>query len=226
VRMGRLAEADPVFALLADVEPEDSLKPDAVSLPGDPEPAGSGGRSHDFGCHAYYQQVRVIYHCAAGNIQRALAAARHLIDGRSACELTLCASAPREALATLLEPLASAGYVNEAERAHARGLPLVKGRATSLGLLGHHLRYLSRHGRRTRAVALMPAARGLRNRASSPFQVFHFLRGVAAVLCVSPDRVDSEDACLCLDEAAAIAARFDCRNGNAYFTALLNEDAK
>lgn len=220
LRMGRHAVAQAAFASLTEREDADVLKHDRIQLPGDTESFSNGERASDFGCRAYAQQLHVVYHCAMGDGFRAVRAGAHLMEGRSACELKLCAAAPREALAALLEPALREGFEKEAERAHLRGLTLVAKRPNTLGFLGHHLRYLVQTDRLSQARALACEAHQLPQFRASPFQRFHFLRGWHAILRTMDDADESGVA----SEAILLAQRFDQRNGNRHFTEEWNAD--
>ncbi len=110
------------------------------------------------------------------------------MEGRSACGLSLCAVAPREALAALLEPLDGAGLYEEAGVAHRLGLPMVRGVAGVEGWFGHHMRHLVRRGSALEALEFLESVVGDGHGAPacSPFQRFHFLRGVLSVYRAVP----------------------------------------
>jgi hypothetical protein len=220
LRLGRIEKAGALLRALEAVEPESDFVPRAGLLPGE-EPGGRDGGLVDFGCQAYANQVRVLYHCARGDAIQAWRCARYLVDGRSACGLSLCAAAPREALAALLEPLDRAGLNSEADVAHRMGLPMVRGVAAVEGLLGHHLRHLVRRGATEQARDLLEPALVSGPAATTPFQRFHLLRGALAVFRAVPATAGR---CAALrEEAAGLAERFDLRNGGDSFRQLLGE---
>lgn len=214
LRLNRMDTAATLFTALEKAEPESNLRPAASKLPGEDDEE-SGERSHDFGCRAYANQIRVAYHCARADAQAAWRAARHLVEGRSACDLSLCAVAPREAFAVLLEPLDKAGMREEADRCHALGLPLVKGRAVAIGWLGHHLRHLGRRSALRKARALLADAR-LLPRKATPYQRHLFLEGAVAIMKGSGP-AHREEALTFGREADALENDFNLRNGGRPF---------
>jgi hypothetical protein len=225
LRMGHLQKATRMMKALETEEPESQLVPSPGQLPGT-EPQSRGGKAVDFGCRAYKNQVRVLYHCAMDDAQSAWRSARYLVEGRSACDLSVCAMAPREALAALLEPLDRAGMRAEADRAHTVGMPLLRGSAVSLGWVGHHVRYWVRRGKMSEARSVLENAPTLEEAAQcgavTPFHRFHFLR---AVLCLTrasgePSRYGGPDALE--DQLRTIARAFDARNGSPKFEAMLD----
>lgn len=227
LRFGLLAKSSSLMRALEAVEPESALSPSPGRLPGEvSEDDGGGGQAVAFGCTAYANQLRVLYHCSAGNAHAAWRCARYLVEGRSACDLALCAVAPREALATLLEPLSRAGMVQEAAGAHARGLSMVLGAPEVSGFFGHHLRYMVRTGAHAQArihldTVLAPSGE-TRSLKCTPFHRFHFLRGAIAVLRL--DEKDAQRVTVLVQEASVLAQKFDERNGGNAFEQMLAGD--
>lgn len=216
LRMGRDDLTATLFSALERSEPESDLRPRAGKLPGEEEDPGYV-RATDFGCGAYANQIRVLYHCARDDARAAWRAARYFVDGRSACDLGLCAVAPREAFAAILEPLHGAGMNAEADRCHLLGLPQVCGQATTSGLTGHHLRHLVRRGAVDCARYLLGSTLALPGNRATAFQRFHFLRGAVAVLKKSLLSLDRDRCAGFLSEATVLAEKFDDRNGNNRF---------
>jgi hypothetical protein len=225
LRLERLDKAESLMRALEAAEPESDFAPRAGLLPGEELESGGGGNGRtDFGCGAYANQVRVLYYCARGEAQRAWRCARHFVEGRSACGLSLCAVAPREALAALLEPLDRAGLHEEARIVHRLGLPMVRGVAGVEGWFGHHLRHLVRRGSALEGLELLESVdlQGRSPSACSPFQRFHFLRGVLAVCRAIPAKAPERVADA--EEVAGLARKFDARNGGDAFARMLWRD--
>jgi hypothetical protein len=225
LRMGLHDKALSLMHALAAVEPESDWAPQPD------EGSGSGNvspDSSDFGCRAYANQIRVLLGCACGDARAAWRSARYLVEGRSACGLSLCAVAPREAFAVLLEPLADAGMWDEAGAAHSMGLPMVARVPEALGWLGLHLRHMARIGRAAEADRLiehfLDPETGLESvpQRASPFQRFHFLRGVLAVERSVPTEANRRSRLE--NDLSRLAAGFDARNGNLHFSDLLARD--
>jgi hypothetical protein len=227
LRLGWIEKAHPLMKALEAAEPENTLKPRPELLPQDHK-SKRDCMPTDFGCTAYANQIRVIYYCANNDARSAWRCARYLVDGRSACELALCGLAPREALASLLEPLVEAGMPEEAAAAHMRGLSMVINKPEAVGWFGHHLRYMVRTGATSQAYALLKpllVSRGDSGTAPSatPFHRFHFLRGALAVLNAKKEQtIESE---LLRKEAVELARKFDGRGGSDFFIRQLKRDS-
>ena len=228
LRLGCIEKAHPLMRALEAAEPESELRPRRGLLPMEYD-SGGGGTPRDFGCNAYANQIRVVYHCANGDAHSAWRCARYLVEGRSACALSLCAVAPREALAALLETLADAGMHQKADAAHKRGLPMVLNKPEAVGWLGHHLRHMVRTGAASQAYAILePLLASMADsripQSATPFHRFHFLRGALAVLRVS--KGSSVESKPLAGEAVALAQEFDNRGGGDVFAQILEKDSK
>lgn len=227
LRLGWIEKAHPLMKALEAAEPEKTLKPHPELLPKEDDSKG-GGMPTDFGCNAYANQIRVIYHCANNDARSAWRCARYLVEGRSACELALCGLAPREALAALLEPLVDAGMHQEADAAHKRGLSMVLNTQEAVGWLGHHLRHMVRTGATSQAYSLLEpllVSGGESGTAQSatPFHRFHFVRGALAVLEARKERsIASEHL---RKEAVELAQKFDARSGGDGFMRQLKRNS-
>ena len=167
LRLGWMEKAHPLMRALETAEPETELRPHPKLLPREHDSSG-GGTPTDFGCGAYQNQIRVIFHCANNDARSAWRCARYLVEGRSSCELSLCAVAPREAIAALLDPLVDAGMHQEADAVHKLGLPIVLDKPEAVGWLGHHLRHMVRTGATSQAYALVKPLLGLIHRFPHP----------------------------------------------------------
>ena len=228
LRLGCIEKAHPLMRALEAAEPESELRPRRGLLPMEYD-SGGGGTPRDFGCNAYANQIRVVYHCANGDAHSAWRCARYLVEGRSDCALSLCAVAPREALAALLETLADAGMHQKADAAHKRGLPMVLNKPEAMGWLGHHLRHMVRTGAASQAYAILePLLASMADsripQSATPFHRFHFLRRALAVLRVS--KGSSVESKPLAGEAVALAQEFNNRGGGDVFARILEKDSK
>jgi hypothetical protein len=248
LRMGHLDRAEHLMSALENDEPESDLVPSPQALPREVEQS-SGGAASDFGCNAYANQIRVIYHCSRGDGRSAWRCARYLVEGRSACGVAVCAVAPREALAALLDPLIQAGMFEEAGIAHRMGLPMVTNVPEAVGWLGMHARYLAKVGDLDKATSCIQRFLGPNLNVSldsglksaTPFHRFHLYRGVSCVLIAlkrAPlaliklskrgalkvdDRIE-QSLQICRARAVDLAKLFDSRNGNGCFLDMLSVD--
>ena len=228
LRLGWIEKAHPLMRELEKQEALETLRPHPGLFPKEHD-SGGVGTPRDFGCNAYANQVQVTYHCANNDARSAWRCARYLVEGRSSCALSLCALAPREALAALLEPLLDADMRQKADAAHRLGLPMVIDKPEAAGWLGHHLRYMVRTGAESQACAILEPLLAAKadsriTQSATPFHRFHFLRGALAVLRVSNG--SSVDSKLLASEAAALAQEFDNRSGGDVFARMLENDSK
>jgi hypothetical protein len=225
LRLGELTEADSLMRRLKKEEPEDTFVPRGSSVAESEEEKPD---ATEFGCRAYFNQMRVLYYCARGEADSAWRDARFFLEGRSACDLSLCAVAPREAIATLLDTLDEAGMHVQADEAHRVGLPMVKSSVVSLGWLGHHVRYLVRRGRKEEASLLLEGTPevevAIKREKMTPLHHFHFLRGLLSFgrLWGLPERFGTMESVE--RELACIARDFDNRNGSDSFRRSLEKD--
>jgi hypothetical protein len=161
----------------------------------------------------------------------AVTAAQPILDGGMSCH-----DVPGATYSVLLGPLLRLGRAEEAEALHRKGYRLVERSRALLKPISEHLEYLVATGKVARAVALFE--QHVDKTAGNVQQNDCFLFWVAGARLFSaaaeahgdgPIRLKGRREPMtaaalreeCRSEAAAIAARFDARNGNDFYGGLL-----
>lgn len=191
-------------------------------------------------CAACDADSVVTHHLTIGEPERALEAARPILDGRLSC-----ASVPHVTLASVLRPLAELGRYDEGDEHQKRGYRLISRDRDHLSHVGEHLEYLAHREEFTRAVRMIERHLAWTLETNNPSDAFDFDLGAWTVLRRLVDRGDkprklrtpadfplsndddryrpSELAAWFEERVREAARRFDERNGNAHHARLIDE---
>ncbi|MFD4441180.1 hypothetical protein ACFWPK_15565 [Nocardia sp. NPDC058519] len=153
-----------------------------------------------------------------------------------------CSEQPQLILTELLLPYLRTGQLDQARTAHRRSYRLLRTKPQDLAAIGDHLEFCALSGNQVRGLELLDRHFSWLDRAPSPKDALTFLASAALLLRTLVDTghgdttlrrpanadrpaVESTARAMQLeltDEALAIAARFDRRNGTDHQTALVN----
>ncbi len=151
-----------------------------------------------------------------------------------------CSEQPQNLLTTLLVPYLRTGRLEQARDAHRRGYLLVRPNLSDLADIGDHVQFCARTGNGARAVEIVERHLPWLDRAPSPYAAMYFaasaalalrLAGAPEVTLHRPAHGDrpasdvpaAELATSLAQEALAVAARFDARNGTSRQSDLIHE---
>jgi hypothetical protein len=192
-------------------------------------------------CEACEMDSRVWHHVCLGDDAAAVAAAGVILDGHYSCS-----SVPHETLAQVLLPLLRLGRGPEAMAHHRRGyLMISKNPLHFISEIGAHIKFLALTGNHTRGLRLIENYLHLALETRCPAWAFDFFLAVK-VLLESRREVRSGPVRIRLPEsfpersgsgkydldrlhawfagrAAEIAAEFDARNGNDWYSGDLDQ---
>ncbi|MFD4458421.1 hypothetical protein [Nocardia sp. NPDC058480] len=152
-----------------------------------------------------------------------------------------CSEQPQLILTALLLPYLRTGQLDEARSAHRRSYRVLRTKPQDLAAIGDHLEFCALSGNQVRGLELLDRHFSWLDRAPSPRDALTFLGSAALLLRTlvdtgngdtairrpaDADRPAAESTARALraeltDEALAIAARFDQRNGTDHQTALV-----
>jgi hypothetical protein len=176
-------------------------------------------------CEACEARHRAEYYALRGNDAHALRDWQPVLDGK----LT-CAEEPALTLASALLPMVRAGRLEDAVSAHRTGYRLVRGHVNLAVPAGEHIEFCALTGNEARGAELLAHSRGYFGEPRTLTDL-KFLGGVQVLLArlVADGHGDvpvagppgaSYTAASLLDhvatDAAALAARFDARNGTTW----------
>ncbi|MFF2394531.1 hypothetical protein [Nocardia sp. NPDC058114] len=154
-----------------------------------------------------------------------------------------CSEQPQLILTELLLPYLRTGQLDEARSAHRRSYRLLRTKPQDLAAIGDHLEFCALSGNQVRGLELLDRHFSWLDRAPSPKDALAFLTCAALLLRTLVD-AGNGDTLLCrpaaadrpaaestvramhvelTDEALAIAARFDHRNGTDHQTASVHQ---
>lgn len=175
--------------------------------------------------------VQAQLHADRGELEQALGVARALFD--------LAEEVPAPAWSRVLLPLVAAGEEGLAARAHAAGLPGVRGNPLHLPAIGRHLEYLALRSRPDEGLALLDEHLGVFAMQHDPASLWHFWAGAwslvarleragvstldARVPRVGLHHRTSELAGTFRDRVGRLSRRLDERHGNRFRAGLQAE---
>ncbi|MEU4710351.1 hypothetical protein AB0G00_28395 [Nocardia salmonicida] len=153
-----------------------------------------------------------------------------------------CSEQPQLILTELLLPYLRTGQLDEARSAHRRAYRLLRTKPQDLAAIGDHLEFCALSGNQVRGLELLDRHFSWLDRAPSPKDALTFLSSAALLLRTlvdkghgdtelrrpaNADRPAVESTARAMqaeltEEALAIAARFDLRNGTDHQTALVH----
>jgi hypothetical protein len=192
-------------------------------------------------CPACEVDERVSFHVYLDDFARGLEEARPILEGGLKCR-----TVPHRTLARFLVPLLRMDRREEAREFHLRGYPLVEGDKGLLAYACDHLAYLALAGEDERAADALAAHYHFAERTADMHNRYLFYRAAwlfadikagdpagARLRLRMPSTFPAFDPSGLYDarrladwfrrEAARLAARFDARNGNDYFSRKLGE---
>jgi hypothetical protein len=192
-------------------------------------------------CPACEVDERVSFHVYMEDYERGLEEARPILEGGMSCR-----TVPHRTLSRFLVPLLRLGRRDEAREFHLRGYPLVEGDKGLLTYVCDHLIYLSLVGEDGKAADLLGSHYHFAERTTDLYHRYLFRRaawlfsetaaergGPAPVRLRMPSTFPLFDEGGLYDPrrlaahfkraAFDLAAKFDARNGNDYFTLRLEE---
>ncbi|MDT9685972.1 tetratricopeptide repeat protein [Streptomyces sp. TRM76323] len=175
-------------------------------------------------CHACELNDQGSYWLSRGDDDKALRTWAPVLDGTKSCM-----EEPHRVLAESLLPLVRTGRVDQARANHLRGYRMVRGNESLLPSTGLHIEFCALTGNEARGLELLAEHASHLASDGNPWARLHLLTGTLVLLrrllaldtgdqpavpyagrqCTVRDLHDLLDA-----EAAAIAARFDARNGS------------
>jgi cellulose synthase operon protein C len=193
-------------------------------------------------CHACELDALAGYWMDVGKTTLGVRKAEDLIRGGMRC-----ARVPDGTYADVLLPMVEIGRAADAMRYHKKGYPLVRRNVGDLWHWGDHMAYLSLTGNDARAVKLLEAHLPDVEASHDPLGRLTFLRSMLVVVeglaekkekarlrlpAESPfaresgEYVLSDLAAEVRARAVELSRRFDRRNGNGYYEALVDEAAE
>ncbi|WP_328912617.1 MULTISPECIES: hypothetical protein [unclassified Streptomyces] len=174
-------------------------------------------------CEACETRERALHHVAAGDDVRALAEWEPVLDGAQTCM-----EEPYVSMAYALLPLLRAGRSDEARSYHLVGYRFARGKPDMTEAVGRHLEFCALSRNEGRGLEVLAENRAMFEVTGSPLDRLGFLTGVeillarlaeqghgALAVAGPPGRTWTVDALRgrVRDEASALAAAFDTRNG-------------
>ncbi|MEW1722258.1 tetratricopeptide repeat protein [Streptomyces sp. NPDC093109] len=186
-------------------------------------------------CHACELNDQGTYWADRGDDEKALRTWEPVLAGRSHC-----AEEPHRVLSQSLLPLLRAGRPDEARTHHLRGYRLVRGDESLLASIGRHIEFCALTGNEGRGLEILAEHAAHLESVGNPSSRLELLGGTLTLLRrllelglgerpavpagIAGERRTVRELHALLDtEAAAIAARFDRRNGNGKVSAELAE---
>ncbi|PYC70205.1 hypothetical protein C7C46_27415 [Streptomyces tateyamensis] len=180
-------------------------------------------------CAACETRTRALHHVALGDDARALAVWEPVLSGDSGCT-----EEPYTSHGYALLPLLRQGRTDQARSSHLTGYRYARGKAAMAGQIGLHLEFCALSGNEPRGLEILAENRELLDRATDPLDRLGLLTGVEVLLARLVELGHGELAVAgpagrgwtvaellreAAEQAGALAARFDERNGTDAVTA-------
>lgn len=169
-------------------------------------------------CDACDTDLLVAHLLRRGELDAALKAAEPVFSWKQSCNRV-----PARTHAELLLPLLQAGRQDEAQTHHERGYSLVRGEVDALREQATHLAYLALSGQAEAARKTHAANQGFAANNRTPLDLLEWYLACATAETALGELLDASTATDHAAEAAALAARFDARNGTAYYAGRVKE---
>jgi hypothetical protein len=192
-------------------------------------------------CRACEAAAVADYHMTMGRNALGVRKAEELIASSMRCTVV-----PRQTYGDMLIPMVKIGRALDAMRFHKVGYPAVRGEAGEITRWGKHMAYLALTGNDARAVKLLEVHLADVERSNDRLSVLDFFRNMLVVVEFLADRKEktrlrlppecsladssgvyvlAELARRVRERATELSRRFDERNGNSYYSDLLEEAA-